>query len=206
MAGAISFQGLAQKEVVLPTTPTKKATAAMAASYIEQAIETPKRTSRTRLGATVGDLLEHQQRQHVVCGSVMLDHCQRQLHEGEGIGHQRVVRPGVPNRLGQVQMAASNAGITQYNTGDFGRAGGFFDLSAEIASAFEATDTMALYNSALATKRPATWNWLWPATRRAQTSSTKCPTCSCSQQLVPHFRSRRPRPANTGRRPESLPT
>ena len=51
--------------------------------------------------------------------------------------------------LGQVQMAASNAGIAQYNTSDFGRAGGFFDLSAEIASAFEATDTMALYNSAL---------------------------------------------------------
>jgi len=51
--------------------------------------------------------------------------------------------------LGQVQMAASNAGIGHYNTGEFGSAGAFFDLSAEIAKAFDAVDTMAIYNSAL---------------------------------------------------------
>jgi tetratricopeptide (TPR) repeat protein len=51
--------------------------------------------------------------------------------------------------LGQVQVAASNTGIGKYNTGDYGSAGAFFDLGAEIASAFDATDTMAIYNSAL---------------------------------------------------------
>jgi len=51
--------------------------------------------------------------------------------------------------LGQVQMASNNMGIGKYNTGDFAGAGAFFDLSADIAFAFDATDTMAIYNAAL---------------------------------------------------------
>ena len=51
--------------------------------------------------------------------------------------------------LGGVQTAASNEGIGRYSSGDFGSAGAFFDLSAEIAQAFEVVDTMAIYNAAL---------------------------------------------------------
>ncbi len=51
--------------------------------------------------------------------------------------------------LGQVQMAASNAGIQNYNAKEFDRAGSMFDLAAEIAFAFDAVDTMAVFNSAL---------------------------------------------------------
>ena len=46
-------------------------------------------------------------------------------------------------------MAASNAGIQNYNTNDFERAGSFFDLASDIAFAFDAVDTMAIFNSAL---------------------------------------------------------
>ena len=63
--------------------------------------------------------------------------------------------------LGQVQMASNNMGIGRYNVEILRAQGSFFDLSADIASAFDATDTMAIYNAALCYEKAVTSTWRW---------------------------------------------
>lgn len=148
---AISFQGLAQKEVVSAYNANKEGDYATAASYIEQAIENPKANVKNKTWRYRGEIYLNISKDSTLFAAfpdaltIAKDSYMKAKELDTKGSYARECQIG----LGQVQMAASNAGITQYNTGDFGRAGGFFDLSAEIASAFEATDTMALYNSAL---------------------------------------------------------
>ena len=148
---AISFQGLAQKEVVSAYNANKEGDYATAASYIEQAIENPKANVKNKTWRYRGEIYLNISKDSTLFAAFpdALTIAKDSYMKAKELDTKESYAQECQIGLGQVQMAASNAGITQYNTGDFGRAGGFFDLSAEIASAFEATDTMALYNSAL---------------------------------------------------------
>ena len=148
---AISFQGLAQKEVVSAYNANKEGDYATAASYIEQAIENPKANVKNKTWRYRGEIYLNISKDSALFAAFpdALTIAKDSYMKAKELDAKGSYAQECQIGLGQVQMAASNAGITQYNTGDFGRAGGFFDLSAEIASAFEATDTMALYNSAL---------------------------------------------------------
>ena len=148
---AISFQGLAQKEVVSAYNANKEGDYATAASYIEQAIENPKAKVKNKTWRYRGEIYLNISKDSTLFAAFpdALTIAKDSYMKAKELDTKGSYAQECQIGLGQVQMAASNAGITQYNTGDFGRAGGFFDLSAEIASAFEATDTMALYNSAL---------------------------------------------------------
>ena len=148
---AISFQGLAQKEVVSAYNANKEGDYATAASYIEQAIENPKAKVKNKTWRYRGEIYLNISKDSTLFAAFpdALTIAKESYMKAKALDTKGSYAQECQIGLGQVQMAASNAGITQYNTGDFGRAGGFFDLSAEIASAFEATDTMALYNSAL---------------------------------------------------------
>jgi len=148
---AISFQGLAQKEVVSAYNANKEGDYATAASYIEQAIENPKANVKNKTWRYRGEIYLNISKDSTLFAAFpdALTIAKESYLKAKELDTKGSYAQECQIGLGQVQMAASNAGITQYNTGDFGRAGGFFDLSAEIASAFEATDTMALYNSAL---------------------------------------------------------
>lgn len=148
---AISFQGLAQKEVVSAYNANKEGDYATAASYIEQAIENPKANVKNKTWRYRGEIYLSISKDSTLFAAFpdALTIAKESYMKAKELDTKGSYAQECQIGLGQVQMAASNAGITQYNTGDFGRAGGFFDLSAEIASAFEATDTMALYNSAL---------------------------------------------------------
>ena len=147
----ISFQGLAQKEVVSAYNANKEGDYATAASYIEQAIENPKANVKNKTWRYRGEIYLNISKDSTLFAAFpdALTIAKDSYMKAKELDTKGSYAQECQIGLGQVQMAASNAGITQYNTGDFGRAGGFFDLSAEIASAFEATDTMALYNSAL---------------------------------------------------------
>lgn len=148
---AISFQGLAQKEVVSAYNANKEGDYATAASYIEQAIENPKANVKNKTWRYRGEIYLNISKDSTLFAAFpdALTIAKDSYMKAKELDTKGSYAQECQIGLGQVQMAASNAGIAQYNTGDFGRAGGFFDLSAEIASAFEATDTMALYNSAL---------------------------------------------------------
>ena len=148
---AISFQGLAQKEVVSAYNANKEGDYATAASYIEQAIENPKANVKNKTWRYRGEIYLNISKDSTLFAAFpdALTLAKDSYMRAKELDTKGSYAQECQIGLGQVQMAASNAGITKYNTGDFGRAGGFFDLSAEIASAFEATDTMALYNSAL---------------------------------------------------------
>lgn len=148
---AISFQGLAQKEVVSAYNANKEGDYATAASYIEQAIENPKANVKNKTWRYRGEIYLNISKDSTLFAAFpdALTIAKDSYMKAKELDTKGSYAQECQIGLGQVQMAASNAGITQYNTGEFGRAGGFFDLSAEIASAFEATDTMALYNSAL---------------------------------------------------------
>lgn len=148
---AISFQGLAQKEVVSAYNANKEGDYATAASYIEQAIENPKANGKNKTWRYRGEIYLNISKDSTLFAAFpdALTIAKESYMKAKELDTKGSYAQECQIGLGQVQMAASNAGITQYNTGDFGRAGGFFDLSAEIASAFEVTDTMALYNSAL---------------------------------------------------------
>jgi len=148
---AISFQGLAQKEVVSAYNANKEGDYATAASYIEQAIESPEANVKNKTWRYRGETYLNISKDSTLFAAFpdALTIAKDSYMKAKELDTKGSYAQECQIGLGQVQMAASNAGITQYNTGDFGRAGGFFDLSAEIASAFEATDTMALYNSAL---------------------------------------------------------
>ena len=148
---AISLQGLAQKEVVSAYNANKEGDYATAASYIEQAIENPKANVKNKTWRYRGEIYLNISKDSTLFAAFpdALAIAKDSYMKAKELDAKGSYAQECQIGLGQVQMAASNAGITQYNTGDFGRAGGFFDLSAEIASAFEATDTMALYNSAL---------------------------------------------------------
>ena len=148
---AISLQGLAQKEVVSAYNANKEGDYATAASYIEQAIENPKANVKNKTWRYRGEIYLNISKDSTLFAAFpdALTIAKESYMKAKELDTKGSYAQECQIGLGQVQMAASNAGITQYNTGDFGRAGGFFDLSAEIASAFEATDTMALYNSAL---------------------------------------------------------
>lgn len=148
---AISFQGLAQKEVVSAYNANKEGDYATAASYIEQAIENPKANVKNKTWRYRGEIYLNISKDSTLFAAFpdALTMAKDSYMKAKELDTKGSYAQECQIGLGQVQMAASNAGIAQYNTGDFGRAGGFFDLSAEIASAFEATDTMALYNSAL---------------------------------------------------------
>ena len=148
---AISFQGLAQKEVVSAYNANKEGDYATAASYIEQAIENPRANVKNKTWRYRGEIYLNISKDSTLFAAFpdALTIAKDSYMKAKELDTKGSYAQECQIGLGQVQMAASNAGITQYNTGDFGRAGGFFDLSAEIASAFEATDTMALYNSAL---------------------------------------------------------
>ena len=148
---AAGLQAWAQKEVVSAYNANKEGDYATAASYIEQAIENPKANVKNKTWRYRGEIYLNISKDSTLFAAFpdALTIAKDSYMKAKELDTKGSYAQECQIGLGQVQMAASNAGITQYNTGDFGRAGGFFDLSAEIASAFEATDTMALYNSAL---------------------------------------------------------
>ena len=151
IALAISVQGLGQKEVVSAYNANKEGDFATAATYIEQAIQNPKANVKNKTWRYRGEIYLNISRDSALFAAYpdALVRSKDSYLKAQELDTKGSYASEIQVGLGQVQMAASNTGIGMYNTGDFGSAGAFFDLSAEIASAFEATDTMAIYNSAL---------------------------------------------------------
>lgn len=148
---ALTLQGFGQKEVVSAYNANKEGDFASAATYIEQAIQNPKANVKNKTWRYRGEIYLNISKDTVLFAAYpdALTKSKDSYMKAQELDTKGSYAQECQVGLGQVQMAASNAGIGQYNTGDFGKAGGFFDLAAEIALAFDAVDTMALYNSAL---------------------------------------------------------
>ena len=151
LALAICVQGFGQKEVVSAYNANKEGDFASAATYIEQAIENPKANVKNKTWRYRGEIYLNISRDSALFAAYpdALVRSKESYMKAQELDTKGSYAQEIQIGLGQVQMAASNAGIGRYNTGDFGSAGSFFDLSAEIAAAFDAVDTMAIYNSAL---------------------------------------------------------
>lgn len=151
MALAICVQGFGQKEVVSAYNANKEGDFATAATYIEQAIENPKAKVKNKTWRYRGEIYLNISRDSALFAAYpdALVRAKDSYMKAQELDTKGSYASEIQVGLGQVQMAASNAGIGNYNTGNFVAAGAFFDLGAEIARAFEATDTMAVYNSAL---------------------------------------------------------
>ena len=151
MALAICVQGFGQKEVVSAYNANKEGDFATAATYIEQAIQNPKANVKNKTWRYRGEIYLNISKDSALFAAYpdALVRAKDSYMKAQELDSKGSYASEIQVGLGQVQMAASNAGIGNYNTGNFGAAGAFFDLGAEIAQAFEATDTMAIYNSAL---------------------------------------------------------
>jgi tetratricopeptide (TPR) repeat protein len=151
LALAICVQGFGQKEVVSAYNANKEGDFASAATYIEQAIENPKANVKNKTWRYRGEIYLNISRDSALFAAFpdALVRSKDSYMKAQELDTKGSYAQEIQIGLGQVQMAASNAGIGHYNTGEFGSAGSFFDLSAEIAKAFDAVDTMAIYNSAL---------------------------------------------------------
>lgn len=151
MALAICIQGFGQKEVVSAYNANKEGDFATAATYIEQAIQNPKANVKNKTWRYRGEIYLNISKDSALFAAYpdALVRAKDSYMKAQELDSKGSYASEIQVGLGQVQMAASNAGIGNYNTGNFGAAGAFFDLGAEIAQAFEATDTMAIYNSAL---------------------------------------------------------
>jgi len=151
MALAICVQGFGQKEVVSAYNANKEGDFATAATYIEQAIQNPKANVKNKTWRYRGEIYLNISKDSALFAAYpdALVRAKDSYMKAQELDSKGSYASEIQVGLGQVQMAASNAGIGNYNTGNFRAAGAFFDLGAEIAQAFEATDTMAIYNSAL---------------------------------------------------------
>ena len=151
MALAICVQGFGQKEVVSAYNANKEGDFATAATYIEQAIQNPKANVKNKTWRYRGEIYLNISKDSALFAAYpdALVRAKDSYFKAQELDAKGSYASEIRIGLDQVQMAASNAGIGNYNTGNFGAAGAFFDLGAEIASAFEITDTMAIYNSAL---------------------------------------------------------
>ena len=148
---AICFQGFGQKEVVSAYNANKEGDFASAATYIEQAILNPKANVKNKTWRYRGEIYLNISRDSTLFAAYpdALVRSRDSYMKAQELDKKGSYASEIQIGLGQVQMASNNMGIGRYNTGDFAGAGTFFDLSAEIASAFDATDTMAIYNAAL---------------------------------------------------------
>ena len=151
MALAICVQGFGQKEVVSAYNANKEGDFATAATYIEQAIQNPKANVKNKTWRYRGEIYLNISKDSALFAAYpdALVRAKDSYMKAQELDSKGSYASEIQVGLGQVQMAASNAGIGNYNTGNFGAAGAFFDLGAEIAQAFETTDTMAIYNAAL---------------------------------------------------------
>lgn len=148
---AICFQGFGQKEVVSAYNANKEGDFATAATYIEQAILNPKANVKNKTWRYRGEIYLNISRDSALFAAYpdALVRSRDSYMKAQELDTKGSYASEIQIGLGQVQMASNNMGIGRYNSGDFASAGSFFDLSAEIASAFDATDTMAIYNAAL---------------------------------------------------------
>ena len=148
---AICFQGFGQKEVVSAYNANKEGDFASAATYIEQAILNPKANVKNKTWRYRGEIYLNISRDSTLFAAYpdALVRSRDSYMKAQELDKKGSYASEIQIGLGQVQMASNNMGIGRYNTGDFAGAGTFFDLSAEIASDFDATDTMAIYNAAL---------------------------------------------------------
>ena len=140
-----------QKEVVSAYNANKEGDFATAATYIEQAILNPKANVKNKTWRYRGEIYLNISNDSALFAAYpdALTRAKDSYMKAQELDSKGSYEDEIRVGLGQVQVAASNTGIGKYNTGDYGSAGAFFDLGAEIASAFDATDTMAIYNSAL---------------------------------------------------------
>jgi len=148
---AISTTSLGQKEVVSAYNANKEGDYATAATYIEQAVENPKANIKNKTWRYRGDIYLNISRDSALFAAYpdALVKAKESFMKAIELDPKGSYAQETTIGLGQVQMQASNAGIGSYNAGAYGPAGQLFDLAAEIASAFETVDTMAVYNSAL---------------------------------------------------------
>ena len=148
---AAGLQAWAQKEVVSAYNANKEGDYAAAATYIEQAITNPKANVKNKTWRYRGDIYLNISRDSAMFAVYpnALSLAKESFMKARELDTKGSYAQEIQIGLGQVQMAASNAGIQNYNTKDFERAGSFFDLASDIAFAFDAVDTMAIFNSAL---------------------------------------------------------
>ena len=151
LALACCVQCFGQKEVVSAYNANKEGDFATAATYIEQAILNPKANVKNKTWRYRGEIYLNISNDSALFAAYpdALTRAKDSYMKAQELDTKGSYEDEIRVGLGQVQVAASNTGIGKYNTGDYGSAGAFFDLGAEIASAFDATDTMAIYNSAL---------------------------------------------------------
>ncbi len=151
IALATCVQGYGQKEVVSAYNANKEGDFATAAVYIEQAIENPKANVKNKTWRYRGEIYLNISRDSALFAAYpdALMRAKESYFKAQELDARGSYKSEIQVGLGQIQMAASNAGIGNYNSGNYASAGVFFDLGAEIARAFDATDTMAVYNSAL---------------------------------------------------------
>ena len=148
---AICVQSFGQKEVVSAYNANKEGDFATAATYIEQAILNPKANVKNKTWRYRGEIYLNISRDSALFAAYpdALVRSRDSYMKAQELDSKGSYASEIQIGLGQVQMASNNMGIGKYNTGDFAGAGAFFDLSADIAFAFDATDTMAIYNAAL---------------------------------------------------------
>ena len=151
LALAISVQGLGQKEVVSAYNANKEGDFASAVTYIEQAIANPKANVKNKTWRYRGEIYLNVSRDSVLFAAhpEALNISRDSYLKAQELDAKGSYAQEIKIGLGQVQMAASQEGINNYNSGGYSRAGAMFELSAQIAEAFDMVDTTAVYNAAL---------------------------------------------------------
>ena len=180
---AICVQSFGQKEVVSAYNANKEGDFATAATYIEQAILNPKANVKNKTWRYRGEIYLNISRDSALFAAYpdALVRSRDSYMKAQELDSKGSYASEIQIGLGQVQMASNNMGIGKYNTGDFAGAGAFFDLSADIAFAFDATDTMAIYNAALCYEKAGDVDMaVANDTELVRTLSIKCPMSFCS--------------------------
>ena len=99
---AISFQGLAQKEVVSAYNANKEGDYATAASYIEQAIENPKANVKNKTWRYRGEIYLNISKDSTLFAAFpdALTIAKDSYMKAKELDTKGLVRPGVPNWIG----------------------------------------------------------------------------------------------------------
>ena len=151
---AISFQGLAQKEVVSAYNANKEGDFATAASYIEQAIENPKAKVKTKTWRYRADIYLNISKDSTLFTAFpdALTIAKESLIRAQELDSKGAWKEEVSISFGALNEACNLKGIESYNAKNYADAGDKFTLAFEVGELVGAVDTNALYNAGLSYK------------------------------------------------------
>lgn len=140
-----------QKEVVSAYNANKSGNYAEAVTYIEQALLNEKAVIKEKTWRYRGDIYVNVAKDVELLAAYpnALQLAYESYLKAQELDTKGAYEREITSGFGQAQAVALDRAIENYNNGNYLPAGGFFDMSTTISSAFAIVDTMAIFNAAL---------------------------------------------------------